>query len=170
MAPTYEELFEENKEVKEENKQLKEENKTLREEVAALRKMFEDHAKVHVEKPDFVKENQHHRHQKPGQKEGHEGTSRLMPDHIDETKDATICQCPDCGVVVSDVGEQERIIETVIPAKVQVKKIKVHRYWCPCCGKVVDASVADAFPNCRLGLEIYLLVAFMKFRIGMTYL
>ncbi len=92
-----------------------------------------------------------------------------MPDHIDETKDATIDQCPDCGGMVNDVGERERIIETVIPAKVHVKKITVHRYWCPCCGKVVDAPVTDAFPNCRLGLEIYLLVAFMKFRIGMTY-
>ena len=70
---------------------------------------------------------------------------------------------------IKEVEERERIIETIIPAKVHVKKIKVHRYWCQCCGKIVDAPVTDAFPNCRLGIEIYLLVAFMKFRIGMTY-
>ena len=119
--------------------------------------------------PNFVKTNQHRRHQKPGQKEGHEGTTRPMPDHIDETKDATIGQCPECGGDINDIGERERIIETIIPAKVHVKKIRVHRYWCPCCGKVVEAPVNDAFSNCRLGLEIYLLVAFMKYRIGMTY-
>lgn len=161
MAPTYEELAEE--------------NRILRKENAELRKMLEEliQTKGNLEqkqsKPDFVKEDQHHRHQKPGQKEGHEGTSRPMPDHVDETKDATMDQCPDCGGTISDIGERERIIETIIPAKVHVKKIRVHRYWCSCCGKIVDAYVTDAFPNCRLGLEVYLLIALMRYRIGMTY-
>jgi hypothetical protein len=158
MAPTYEELFEE--------------NQRLKKEVEQLRKIIEElkgKGTPETPKPDFVKDNQHHRHQKPGQKEGHEGTSRPIPDHVDETKDATMSQCPDCGGIIKEVEERERIIETIIPAKVHVKRIKVHRYWCPCCGKIVDAPVTDAFPNCRLGIEIYLLAAFMKFRIGMTY-
>jgi transposase len=160
LAPTYEELAEE--------------NRILREENAELRRMIKELVKIggldqKQPKPDLIRENRRHRHQKPGQKEGHEGISRPMPDHVDETKNAAMDQCPDCGGIVSDVGERERIIETIIPAKVYVKLIKVHRYWCPCCGKVVDAPVTDAFPNCRLGLEIYLLVALMRYRIGMTY-
>lgn len=161
MPPTYEELAEE--------------NRILRKENAELRKMIEELVQSketegqNSSEPDFVRENQHHRHKKPGQKEGHEGASRPIPDHVDEAKDATIDQCPDCGGIVSDIGKRERVIETIIPAKIHVKMIRVHRYWCPCCGKVVDAPVTDAFPNCRFGLEVYLLVALMRYRIGMTY-
>ena len=162
MEPKITDLINENKELKKENTELRKENKELHQ-------LLGERAESDQPLPSFVKENQHHRHQKPGQKEGHEGTSRPTPNHIDETKDATVNRCPNCGGAIDDIGERERTIETIIPAKVHVKMIKVHRYWCPCCGKIVDAPVTDAFPNCRFGLEVYLLVAFMRYRIGMTY-
>ena len=165
MKPTYDQLVEIVEVQQKEITDLKKEIETLRME---LRKYINENTPSSAI-PTFDKDNTVHRHQKPGQKDGHEGTSRPIPDHIDETKEATMDKCPDCGGNVSDVGERDRIIETVIPAKVHVKMIKVHRYWCPCCRKIVDAPVTDAFPNCRFGLEIYLLVAFMKYRIGMTY-
>ncbi len=170
-----EELEEKNKDMEKKVRLLIKKVEKLEKEVAGLRKENQELRERLGQKidpeiiPDFVKENQHHRHQKPGQKEGHEGTTRPIPDHVDETRDAIMGQCPDCGGIVSDVGERKRIVETIIPAKVHVKMIKVHRYWCPCCRKVVDAPVTDAFQNCRLGLEVYILVALMRYRMGMTY-
>ena len=66
MAPTYEELFEE--------------NQLLKKEVAQLRMIIEElkgKGTAETQKPDFVKDNQHHRHQKPGQKEGMKETQDL---------------------------------------------------------------------------------------------
>ncbi|MGH2507306.1 MAG: IS66 family transposase [Ktedonobacteraceae bacterium] len=169
LIKNQEELLENYREIFEPQRKLIEEQAKLIESLQNELRKYSNENTPSSAIPSFNKENTHHRHQRPGQKEGHEGTSRPMPDHIDETKDATMDQCPDCGGIVSDVGERQRVIETIIPAKVHVKMINVHRYWCPCCGKIVDAPVTDAFPNCRFGLEIYLLVALMRYRIGITY-
>jgi hypothetical protein len=101
---------------------------------------------------------------RPGRPEGHEGASRPMPEKIDEVKDAKLEQslCPECGHKAKQFGFRKRIIEDVIPAKVKVTEVHVHQYYCRHCNKIVEAPVTDAFPNCRLGLNTYLLITFLK--------
>ena len=119
--------------------------------------------------PSFNKEPPHYHNKTPGREEGHEGSGRKLPEDVDEVKDAEIDRCPDCNSEVTDAGFHDRTIETVVPARVKAVKIHVHRYWCPCCKKMINAPVKDAFSNSRFGIETYLLIAFFKEGLGLTY-
>jgi hypothetical protein len=136
--------------IREENKDLK---AILEERVSAPRIIF----RKTIHKSDDEKK-------KPGRPEGHEGTSRPMPEKIDEIKDTKLEHnlCPDCGHRAKHFGFRKRIIEDIIPAKIKVTEVHVHQYYCRHCNKIVEAPVTDAFPNCRLGLNTYLLITFLK--------
>jgi len=101
---------------------------------------------------------------RPGRPEGHEGASRPMPEKIDEVKDVKLEQsfCPDCGHRAKGFGFRKRIIEDIVPAKINVTEVHIHQYYCRHCNKIVEAPVTDAFSNCRLGLNTYLLITFLK--------
>ena len=101
---------------------------------------------------------------RPGRPEGHEGASRPMPEKIDEIKDVKLEQnlCPECGHRAKEFGFRKRVIEDIVPAKINVTEIHIHQYYCRHCDKIVEAPVIDAFPNCRLGLNTYLLITFLK--------
>ncbi|MCI0503256.1 transposase, partial [Candidatus Micrarchaeota archaeon] len=151
-----------------ENVRLRQENKELRQEVQELRRLLKSIVEPEKKLPSFVKEDTPHRNKRPGREEGHEGASRPMPEHIDETKEATICCCPECSGKVTFIDNRDRIIEDVIPAEVKVTKVEVGRYWCNGCKKIVEAPVTEAFPGCRFGLRLYLLTTFLRMRLGMT--
>jgi len=119
--------------------------------------------------PSFNKEPPHHHNKTPGREEGHEGSGRKLPEDVDEIKDAETDRCPDCNGEINDAGFHDRTIETVVPARVKAVKIHVHRYWCPHCKKMITAPVKDAFSNSRFGIETYLLIAFLKEGLGLTY-
>ena len=150
------------------NAQLKAENTRLRQEVQELRRLLKAIAEPEKKLPPFVKEDVHHRNKRPGREEGHEGTSRPMPENIDETKEATICCCPECNGKVTFFDSRKRIIEDIIPATVRTTEIDIGRYSCNGCKKIVEAPVTEAFSGCRLGLRTYLLVTFLKMGLGMT--
>jgi uncharacterized protein with PIN domain len=119
--------------------------------------------------PPFNKPTPHRHNKTPGREVGHEGSGRKLPENVDETKDAEIDRCPDCNGEVTDAGFHDRTIETPVPARLKVTKIHVHRYWCSNCKKIITARVKDAFKNSRFGIEMYLLLAFLKEGIGITY-
>ena len=146
---------------------LEAENARLRQEVQELRRLLKGIIEPEKKLPSFVKEDVHHRNKRPGRDEGHEGASRPMPDQIDETTKAELCSCPDCNGNVTFIGNRDRIVEDVIPAKVNVTKIRVGRYWCKVCNRIVEAPVTSAFPGCRLGLRLHLLVTFLRMGLGM---
>ncbi len=150
-----------------ENVRLRQESTELRKEVEELRRLLKAIVEPEKTLPSFVKENTHHRNKRPGREEGHEGASRPMPDQIDETTKAEICSCPDCSGKVTLIGSRDRIVEDVIPAKVKVTNVKVGRYWCKSCNKIVEAPVTFAFSGCRFGIRLYLLVTFLRIGLGM---
>lgn len=186
MDKSYADLLNENDLLRKENVLLKEENTRRDEIIGKLQKTVEELASevkrldnelrkyVNENTPSsavapFNKDTPRHHNKTPGRKEGHEGSGRKLPDNVDETKDAEIGKCPECNGEIADAGCHDRTIEVVVPAKVKVVRIHVHRYWCSNCKKVVDAPVKDAFPNSRFGTETYLLIAFFKFGLGLTY-
>ena len=179
MDKSYADLLNENDILKKENGKLQgiiERMQRTIEELSSEVKRLNNELRKYVNEntpssavPPFDKGNAHHHNKTPGREEGHEGSGRKLPDNVDETKDAKIDNCPDCGGEVSDAGFHDRTVETVIPAKTKAVKIHVHRYWCHNCKKIVDAPVKDAFPNSRFGVETYLLIAFLKEGLGLTY-
>jgi len=146
-------------------REVKEENKYLKETIKAILQEFEEFKRVLKEKskPDFVKEDVKEEPKKTGQKEGHEGYSRHIPERIDEIKEHKLDKCPICGEPVSDTQEiRERIIEDIEQPKIKNTKHLIHRCYCKNCNKIVEPEINDALPNARFGLRLMILVLILK--------
>lgn len=144
---------------------LREEIRLLREENKALRKRIEELEGLVKEKkkPSFVKEDIKEEPKKSGQKEGHKGYSRHIPERIDEIKEHKLDRCPICGGVVSETQEiRERIIEDIEQPKTKNTKHLIHRCYCKKCDKIVEPEIDDALPNARFGLKLMLLIMILK--------
>ena len=129
--------------------------------VAQLEELLK--TKLKPEPPSFVKPNLHHEDKTPGQKEGHEGTTRPLPEKFDEEKTLSLQKCPDCGSKVSKpVETREHIVEDIIPARVIAKRYIITRHYCPKCRKMVELKPNDVFPNFRFGLNLCVLVMLLR--------
>lgn len=114
-------------------------------------------------RPSFVKENVRHYHHKSGQKEGHEGVSREIPEKIDEVKKWDIKECPDCGgTKLSKIQRKRKRYTTDIEVKTKNTENIIYGRYCKTCDKIVEARVTDALPNARFGLKLMLLVLALK--------
>ena len=151
-------------------KELKKKIEKLEKENAELRKIkeeYEEH-KHHCtifDKPSFVKVGIKKRHKTPGQKLGHKGYSRRIPERIDFVKRLILDCCPECqSKNLSKVQEvRERFVEDIPePTNTIITKYKIERRYCRDCKKLVEAEIKDALPNSRFGLRVMLLVVFMK--------
>lgn len=103
--------------------------------------------------PPFVKPNKKGRNKKPGRPPGHEGSSRTKPPDADRRINLALAHCPDCdGPLGSAVDVREHVQEDIVPAKKVVTVFRRYRYWCPCCGKLVEAPpAAGEMPGARIG-------------------
>jgi transposase-like protein/transposase len=137
---------------------LREENKSLRKRIEELEGLIKE-----KNKPSFVKKDVGEEPKKTGQKEGHIGYSRHVPERIDEIKEHKLDKCPICGGIVSDTQEiRERIVEDIEQPKTKNTKHLIHRCYCKNCDKIVEAEFYDALPNARFGLKLMLLVLILK--------
>lgn len=140
---------------------LEKENAELRKKVAQLEELLK--AKLKPEPPPFAKPNIHHESKTPGQKEGHEGVTRPMPEKFDEEKTLSLEKCPDCGSKVSPpVETREHVVEDIIPARLIAKKYIITRHYCAKCRKLVELKPTDVFPNYRFGLNLCVLVMILR--------
>ena len=155
---------------RDEIKKLKKENEELKKELERLKKVeeeYEEH-KHHCtifDKPSFVKVDIKKRHKTPGQKLGHKGYSRHIPERVDFVKRLILDKCPECqNKNLSKVQEvRERFVEDIPePTNTIITKYKIERRYCRDCKKLVEAEIKDALPNSRFGLRVMLLVVFMK--------
>jgi len=140
----------------------------LEKRVEELEKMWEEHIKIcplfqKKEIPSFVKEDVNHRHKQSGQKEGHEGYTRHIPERVDFIKKASIKICPHCEGKLSNVQEiRTRYVEDIPEVRTVITKYEIERRYCKHCKKIVEAEVKDALPNARFGLRSMLFIAFLK--------
>jgi transposase-like protein len=150
--------------LEEEIKLLREENKLLKEKLEwALKRIEELEKRLSVKtKPFFVKEDANHCHKKPGQKNGHEGYSRHVPERIDYVKEHNPDKCPDCGGKLSGIQETRERIITDIEFKIINTKHIIYRKYCKTEGKTVEEPILDALPNARFSLKLMLFVMLMK--------
>ena len=114
-------------------------------------------------KPSFVKKNIKEEPKQSGQKEGHKGYSRHIPERIDEIKEHKLDVCPICGEPVSETQEiRERIIEDIEQPRTKNTKHLIHRCYCKKCNKIVEPEIEDALPNARFGLRLMMLILILK--------
>jgi transposase len=113
-----------------------------------------------------IKPNTTGKKKKPGRKPGFKGTSRKIPDHVDEVCEVHLPVCPECGTSLGEPTETvTHYIEDIKPATPHVTKVQTHRYYCPHCKKIVSARSPDAMPQCRLGIYVTLLAAYQKYEL-----
>jgi len=146
-------------------KEVKEENKYLKETIKAILQEFEEFKKVLKEKskPSFIKEDVKEEPKISGQKEGHAGYSRHVPERIDEVKEHKLNRCPNCGGVVSDTQEiRERVVTDIPETRAKNTKHRFHRCYCGNCDKLVEPEFYDALPNARFGLKLMILILILK--------
>lgn len=154
------------KKVEELEKELKETREALKK---ALLRIEELERKLKEKsRPAFVKEDVNHRHKKPGQKNGHEGYTRHIPERIDFVKKASVTKCPFCGGKLSKVQEiRERTVTDIPEIRTETTKYKIERRFCKYCKKMVEPEIKDALPNARFGLRLMLLITFLKLGLRM---
>lgn len=110
-----------------------------------------------------------HAHKKPGQKEGHEGETRSLPEKIHEEKELTLMQCPYCSLEVKEVAIRQRVVEDIKPAEPHNTCYHIHRYYCKHCDKIVELKPDDVIPHCRFGLTLMLYVLVLRYTMRLPY-
>ena len=136
----------------------------LQKKIEELTQRVKEQQKHSVEQ--FVKANvKKKRRMRPGQKLGHVGITRPLPDHIDEVFEQELSACPHCqNHLKGSIEVIEHIQEDIIPARVVVRKYRRHRYYCACCQKVVTAAYHPAqVPEGRLGANVLIQAAIFKY-------
>ena len=113
------------------------------------------------------------RWKKLGRPEGHPGSTRPMPSHIDETVHQTLESCPACGSdrlseLSSDL--EEHVQEDIVPARVYVTKFVKHTYWCKDCRHKQSAGFApEEIPYGYLGPNVLIHTLLLKYHHGLPY-
>ena len=145
----------------------------LEEQNAVLRKRLEEQAPPPPPNcggpPPFVKPNRPPgRRKRPGRKEGHEAALRPPPDHIDRTVDVPLRRhprtgrrlCPHCRTPLKPgtIKDHRRVVEELIPARVEVVCYHTAGGYCPHCGRHVESRhpeqpPAADLPHAQLGIN-----------------
>ncbi|MEW6609937.1 MAG: transposase, partial [bacterium] len=155
-------------------KELEEENKRLKQEKEKIKREFEQYkAKYPATKelPSFVKEDVKHPKKTPGQKKGHKPYFRRVPGRIDFIRRLEIDVCPDCDTELSETQEIRKRVITDIPLISQTinTQYDIHRKYCKTCDKIVEPAVPNALPNSPFGLNLMLLVVYLKIGMALPY-
>lgn len=145
--------------------QLEEELRQTKEALQKALKRIEELEGIVKEKtkPSFVKKDVEEEPKKTGQKDGHVGYARHIPERIDEIKEHKLDKCPICGESVSNTQEiRARIVEDIEQPKTRNTKHLIHRCYCKNCNKIVEPEIYEALPNARFGLRLMMLILILK--------
>lgn len=161
----------------EKEKKIKELEKALKKEKNKYKKLEEEFEKYKArypgtkELPSFVKEDIKVEKKTSGQKKGHKGYSRKIPERIDFIKPLEIHICPDCDGELSDTQEVRKrtIIDIPLISQTINTQYDIHRKYCRKCDKIVEPEVPNALPNSPFGLNLMLFVVFLKIGMALPY-
>jgi len=166
-----EELRAENKCLKERIEALEQENRRLREELEkAQQQMARQAAPFRREERKKIPPE---KHKPPGQKPGHPGFYRKEPDHIDQTIEMPLDNCPMCSGPVTDLERMEQVIEEIPPVRPRVVKVITYRGRCARCGAVeshhpLQTSYGQGAAKVQLGPRALSLAACLNKVHGLT--
>lgn len=168
---TIEQLQEENRRLQERIEQLENENRRLREQLEQAQAAAARQAAPF--RRDENKKIPPEQHKPPGQKPGHPGCCRREPDHIDETIEMPLDNCPKCLGPVKNIQRIEQIIEEIPPVRPWVVKLITYRGECNCCGVVgthhpLQTSYGQGAAKVQLGPRALALSACLNKVHGLT--
>ena len=135
-----------------------------------VKKEFEEYKATHnntvseLRQALKIKPDYNRLHKKLGAPGGHMGYSRHIPERIDIIKRREICRCPHCNGQLSDTQEirQRYVTDVALTSKVINTRYDIHRKYCAKCKKLVEPTIPEALPHARFGLNLMLLVMYLK--------
>lgn len=147
--------------------------KELEEEVERLKKVekeFEELKSIHLQtvsslkKALKIKPNWNKIPKPSGAHLGHKGYARRIPERIDNVKELNPKRCPHCNTKLGETQEirSRHITDIKLTSKVKTTRFDIHRKYCPDCKKVVEPYVKEALPHARFGLNLMLLVMYLR--------
>src|SRR5213075_761235 len=130
-----------------------EHNASLRRQIAQLRQQLK--TRPQAPPPPFIKPAatpaRHPR--KPGRKAGHAAALRPAPAKIDVHQQVPLpvdesgaVSCPHCKTQLSQVKDHLRVVEEIIPVKVQTTCFHCTSGWCPSCRKHIESRAPEQPP------------------------
>lgn len=152
-------------------KELQQENRLLKDNIAALEHRLKAYENAHTPPSRSFKQRPlKQERDSPGQKPGHEGTTRQTP-QPDKTISVTRSSCPHCNARLGDPRYfQNRIIEdTPKPQQATVTQYLVAHYTCDSCGKETTATHPDLPQSGRFGKNLLSLSSTMKYKYRLPY-
>jgi transposase len=111
---------------------------------------------------------------KPGRPEGHPGSCRALPDHVDEKIRVPLTACPECGGKVGSRRQIVQYIEDLPVVRPRVVKLITEEADCACCQKAVrsshplQVSVAEGAAGVQLGPRALGVAAQLNKQHGLT--
>lgn len=152
---------------------LKEKIEKLEKEIKRLRKVEEEYEKLksthaltisNLRKALKIRAEPKKINKAVGAQKGHKGYARRIPERIDRIKELNPKRCPDCNTLLGNTQEvRSRYVTDInLISKIKNTRFDIHRKYCPTCKKNVEPEVKEALPHARFGLNLMLLVMYLK--------
>lgn len=162
------------KKLKGKNESLNEKVKTLEEENRLLKLQLKEY------RDKFFKKNKRKEPEddekkpppkKRGAPEGHPGTTRKKPDHVDKHIDVHLDKCPECGGkhLKQCKRFEDHYQEDIVLPPVQVTRFRHHFYYCKDCKEVVHGVGEGELPGSYIGPTAKSVASFLHWQLHIPY-
>jgi len=159
------------KELEEELLDYKKRYEKVKEEFEKVKKEFEEFKAKHaitvsnLRQALKIKPNLSSAAKPLGAQKGHKAYTRRTPERIDKIKALIPKRCPQCNIILPNKIREVRsryVTDIRLISKVITTRYDIHRKYCPQCKKLVEPEVTSALPHARFGLNLMLLVMYLK--------
>ena len=163
-------LEEENRRLKRVIELLKKTLEKEREEKKKIVKEFEEFKAKHamtvtnLRRALNIQKDSNKKSKKLGAPKGHIGYFRRTPERIDYVKPWYPKKCPICNTLLGNpLRWRNRVVTDIrLTSKVINTQYNIGRCYCPTCDKIVEKEFPNVLPHARLGLNIMLLIMYLK--------
>jgi len=100
-----------------------------------------------------------------GAPKGHAGYTRKIPERIDIIKPLFLKKCPHCDTKLVGKTQEIRsrhVTDIKLTSQAKTTRYDIHRKYCSTCKKLVEPKVPNVLPYARFGLNLMLLVMYLK--------
>jgi len=158
-----ERVIQEKKEIIQEKNEIIQEKKKVEEEFEEFKAMHNKTVE-NLRKAMKIKADKKRKAKPLGAPKGHKGYARHIPEIIDNIKQLNPIKCPDCNTKLGKTQEirHRHITDIKIISKPKTIRYDIHRKYCTKCKKIVEKPVPNVLPYARFGLNLMLLIMFLK--------
>jgi transposase len=171
------ELEKQNQKLKEKIKKIEKESEKIKKEYEDTKKEFEEYKAKHNHTVNElklalkIKENSKIIQLQPGAKLGHKAYQRHIPERVDKVKSLEMKRCNVCNTKLGKTQEIRKryVTDIKLISKARVTQYDIHRYYCKKCKKIVEPEVPNVLPRAKFGLNLMLLVMYLRLALRLPY-